>query len=103
MLGVRHGILRKFLTPQQYIEILEQSNLQAISVEAVNTMDPFIDKKEFIEWLRGTFSPVVPEHLAREFYSQLIEEYLKLDPSAISVDGVIYAKLGYIGIEAALK
>jgi hypothetical protein len=94
---------RNFLTPNQYIEILEQSNFVAISVEAVNTMDSFVDMEEILHWLAGTFSPVVPKEVVREFYIQWIEEYLKLDPSAISEDGVIYAKLGYIGIEAVLE
>ncbi len=94
---------RKFLSPQQYIEILEKSNLQVISVEAIQTMDPFVDREEILDWLEGTFAPAVPKEKVREFYTQWIEEYLKLDPSAISGDGVIYAKLGYIGIEATLK
>ncbi len=93
---------RKFLTPQQYIEVLEQSNLKAISVEAVHTMDSFVDMEEILDWLGGTIPPVIPKDIVREFYTQWIEEYLKLDPSAISADGVIYAKLGYIGIEAVL-
>lgn len=94
---------RKFLTPHQYIEILEQSGLKAVSVEAVNTIDPFVNKDEILDWLEGTFSPVIPKDEAREFYTQWIEEYLKLDPLAISNEGVIYAKLGYIGIEATLE
>jgi hypothetical protein len=94
---------RKFLTPQQYIEVLEQSNLKAISVEAVHTMDSFVDMDEILDWLGGTFPPVIPKDAVREFYTQWIGEYLKLDPSAISEDGAIYAKLGYIGIEAVLE
>jgi|GEM_PF-1159120 len=91
---------RKFLSPQQYIEILEESNLEVVKVEAVQTMDSFVDREEILDWLEGTFAPVVPKDKVREFYTQWIEEYLKVDPSAISADGVIYAKLGYIGIEA---
>jgi trans-aconitate 2-methyltransferase len=94
---------RKFLSPQQYIEILEQSNLEVVRVEAVQTMDAFVDREGILDWLEGTFAPVVPKDKVREFYAQWIEEYLKLDPSAISADGVIYAKLGYIGIEAVLQ
>jgi trans-aconitate 2-methyltransferase len=91
---------RKFLTPHQYIELLEQSNLKAVRVEAVNTLDPFVDMEEILDWLEGTFTPVVPKEMVREFYTQWIEEYLRLDPLAVSEEGVIYAKLGYIGIEA---
>ncbi|HEV8051910.1 MAG TPA: methyltransferase domain-containing protein [Parachlamydiaceae bacterium] len=94
---------RKFLTPQSYVELLAQSNLKAISVEAVNTVDPFVNKDEILDWLEGTFPPLVPKERVREFYSQWIEEYIKLDPSAISIEGVIYAKLGYICIEATLE
>lgn len=94
---------RTFFTPQQYIDVLEQSNLVAVSVETVNTMDPFVNIEEILDWLEGTFPPVVPKDVVREFYTQWIEEYLKQDPSAISEDGVIYAKLGYIGIEATLQ
>lgn len=61
-----------------------------------------IGDEEILDWLEGTFAPVVPKDKVREFYTQWIEEYLKLDPSAISAEGVIYAKLGYIGIETVL-
>ena len=89
---------RKFLTLEQYMPILAECGLNAKSVEAVNTMDPFVSKEEIIDWLEGTFPPVIPKESARKFYAQWIEEYLKLDPCAVSNEGVIYAKLGYIGI-----
>lgn len=65
-------------------------------------MDPFIDQNEVLDWLEGTFAPVVPKNLAREFYHEWIEEYIRLDPQSIDENGTIYAKLGFIGIEAVL-
>ncbi len=93
---------RKFHSVQQYKSLLEESGLKVVKMENVQTMDPFIDRDEILDWLEGTFAPVVPADRAREFYSEWIEEYLRLDPQSIDENGTIYARLGFIGIEAAL-
>jgi trans-aconitate methyltransferase len=96
-------VARKFYSEAEYQELLEQSGLQPVHLETVSTLDPFFDKEEMLDWLEGTFQPVVPKELAREFYSDWIDTYLKLDPSASAENGVIYVKFGYLGIEAVSK
>jgi len=94
---------RKFLSPQQYVQLLDLSGLHPLRVEVVPTVDPFVDRNELLDWLWGTFAPVIPAEKRREFYSDWIDEYLRLYPQAISNDGVISAELGYVVIEAVLR
>jgi ubiquinone/menaquinone biosynthesis C-methylase UbiE len=91
---------RKFLTAEQYTELLKLADLLPIKVETIQTMDPFVDKTEMINWCAGTYPSVVPELEAPDFYREWIDEYVRLDPQAMSEEGVIYAKLGYIVMEA---
>lgn len=94
-------IPRKFLTGQQYEELLKEAGFCHVKVEHIQTMDPFVDQDEILDWLEGTFAPFVPKDLAREFYREWIEEYIRLDPQSMDEDGTIYAKLGCICIEAS--
>jgi trans-aconitate methyltransferase len=91
---------RKFLNIQQYEDLLKETGFRNVKLENIQTMDPFIDQDEILDWLEGTFAPVVPKDQAREFYREWIEEYLRLDPQSIDENGTIYARLGFIGIEA---
>ncbi len=95
-------IPRKFQNEQGYINLLEETGFRIVKVETIQTMDPFIDRCEILDWLEGTFMPVVPKSEIRTFYNEWIEEYLSLDLQSIDLDGVIYARLGYIAIEATL-
>lgn len=91
---------RKFLTPSHYVELLKSAQLEPVRVEMVKTMDPFINRSEILDWFQGTFAPVMPAELAREFYNEWLDEYLLLYPEGIRSDGVIYAELNVIQIEA---
>lgn len=91
---------RKFLTALQYEEILSRLGFASFSVRSVETRDPFVDREELLIWLEGTFTPAVPLAERRAFYAEWIDEYLRLDPGAMGPDGVIYAKMGVIRIEA---
>lgn len=91
---------RKFLSVQQYEDLLKETGFQIVKIENTQTMDPFIDRDEILDWLEGTFAPVVPKDQTREFYREWIEEYLRLDPQAIDENGTVYARLGFISIEA---
>jgi trans-aconitate methyltransferase len=91
---------RKFLLVEEYAKLLEEANLYPQRIEKVKTQDPFLDREEFLTFLLGTFNPVVPPHLAREFYNELINEYLRLLPQAVNAEGVIEARFSRIEIEA---
>lgn len=94
---------RKFLSVQEYEDLLKKTGFHPVKIENIQTMDPFIDRDEILDWFEGTFAPVVPKDQAREFYREWIEEYIRLDPQSIDESGTIYARLGFIGIEAVLN
>lgn len=92
--------LRKFLTIDECTELLKATNFYPQRIEKVQTLDPFIDREEFLEFLLGTFTPAVPVDMARGFYSEMIDEYLRLFPEAMNVNGVVEARFSRIEIEA---
>lgn len=95
-------IPRKFLTVEEYRELLKQAGLEIQRVERIQTQDPFVDREEFLAFLLGTFSPAVPIDETRDFYNEIIEEYLRLLPEAINSVGIIEGRFGRIEIEATL-
>jgi trans-aconitate 2-methyltransferase len=91
---------RKFLSIEESIDLLKASQFDVIRVKKVLSKDPFVDREEFLSFLLGTFTPVVPEELSKEFWSDMIDEYVRLNPDALRTDGVIEARFGRIEIEA---
>jgi hypothetical protein len=91
---------RNFLTIEDFAELLERNHLHPIRIEKVQTKDPFVDRLEFLNFLLGTFTPAVPSQMAKEFWNEVIDEYLRLFPEAINDEGVLEARFGRIEIEA---
>ncbi|WP_068469871.1 class I SAM-dependent methyltransferase [Candidatus Protochlamydia phocaeensis] len=91
---------RKFLTVEEYADLLKGANFLPQRIEKVSTQDSFIDREELLSFLLGTFTPAVPPEMAREFYNGMIEEYLRLLPEAMNAEGVIEMRYGRIEIEA---
>lgn len=94
---------RKFGTIQRYSDLLATTGFRILKIENMPTEDPFVDLEEILNWLEGTFPPVIPKNQIRAFYTELVQEYLRLDPTAVDEQGVIYARFGVIGIEAVLN
>lgn len=94
---------RKWYTAAEYKPFIQEAGLYLIQLDKISSLDPFIDKFEFIEWLKGVFPPVVPKDLEDEFYSEIIDEYIRIYPEAIDSNGVIYARLGRLEIKATLN
>lgn len=94
---------RQFLPIEKYAQLLKDANLHATKIEKIQTLDPFVDREEFLTFIMGTFTPAVPSDRALEFNNELIDEYLRLDPQALKSNGVIEAKFGRIEIEAILN
>jgi trans-aconitate 2-methyltransferase len=94
-------IPREYLTVDQFVQLLQEANFHVERVEKIQTVDPFVDREELVNFLIGTFTPAVPSDLAREFYNERIDEYLKLLPEALRPNGVIEVRFGRIEIEAA--
>lgn len=94
---------RKFFTIEECAELLKNTNLEVRRIEKIQTKDPFIDREEFVNFLLGTFTPAVPLEMAKAFYEEMIDEYLRLLPDAMDTLGVIEARFGRIEIEATKK
>lgn len=91
---------RKFFTVEECSELLKTIGLKTQRIEKVKTNDPFVDREEFLHFLLGTFTPAVPPEMAKTFFNELIDEYLRLLPEAENSEGVIQARFGRIEIEA---
>lgn len=91
---------RKFFSIEECVELLKAANLEPQRIEKIQTIDPFVDKEDFLNFLLGTFTPAVPLEMASAFYGEIIDEYLRLLPDAINLNGVIEARFGRIEIEA---
>ncbi len=91
------------LTMEEYVEALEKVGLYPIRVEKIDTLDPFVDRQEFVDFLVATFAPVLPKELLQEFCCELINEYIRLFPAALQIEGVIEFRPGRIEIEAKKK
>ena len=91
---------RKFFTIEECSEFLKEADLRPQRIEKIQTVDPFVDREEFLSFLLGTFTPAVPSERASAFYSEIIDEYLRLLPEAMRTNGVIEARFERIEIEA---
>lgn len=91
---------RRFLSGEQYKQFLEEIGFQKVVVRLVETKDAFIDQEEWIRWFQGTFPACVPSEQSYAFYEEWIQEQIQIDPSVVGEDGVLYAHIGYIQIEA---
>lgn len=91
---------RQFRSIEDYHALLILTGFQSVRIEKVQTSDPFINRRELLHFLLGTLTPAVPRKLAKDFYNELIDEYIRLIPDAINEQGVIEARLGRIEIEA---
>jgi trans-aconitate methyltransferase len=91
---------RKMHTQEEYFQMAALAGFQNIEVLTHSTSDPFVDKKELVDWMIGTYPPMVPQNLIADFYNDWIEEYLRLRPDAITPEGVIYTYFGYFTLSA---
>lgn len=88
------------LDPNEYAQILESNGFGSVQIEHHHTIDPFVDRDELIEMWLGVYPSVLPADLERQFFCEVIEEYLTLDPKGISPAGTIYLRCGYITVIA---
>ena len=85
---------------QEWKQYLDQAGFTHIRIEKIPTMDPFIDRSEWLEWLKAVHPPRIPEERMDEYFSEFIDRYLAHDPEAVDKNGVVYAKFGRIELEA---
>lgn len=91
---------RKFLSIEEYEDLLNESGFNLIDIKKIPTLDPFVNREEFLSFLLGTFTPAVPSDKAKEFYNDLIDEYERLLPDAFKENGIIEARFGRLEIVA---
>ncbi len=92
-------IPRNFFGVEEYKELFNRSPFKIQRIEFVPTRDPFVDRDELLNFLLGCITPAVPRELSKEFFNEIIDEYLRLQPDALSTDSVIEVRFGRIEIE----
>lgn len=85
---------------EMVLELLNMAELTPIRVEKIITIDPFVNREEFKEFLMATLAPVVPIEEAPLFYTELVDEYVRLRPEVLLPNGTIEACFHRIEIEA---
>ena len=93
---------RKIHTLEEYAAMMTKANLHPQRIEKVHTLDPFVDREEFLCFLLGTLPPVIPKEMRRQFWNEVIDEYLRLLPDVEKSNGTIEARFGRIEIEAII-
>lgn len=78
-------------------ERFEKIKWSKLDFRFVSYKSPFVDKKEFSDWIQGTldFVQKIPSEHRDEFVSDLIDNYVEKRPSALSSDGVYFGEWGY--------
>lgn len=92
----------KFETLTQLKKRFFNSPFSNVAVNFKESRDPFVGKNEFVNWILGTmdFIQDVPSELRSKLASEIIEEYVRLRPDALSKDDIYYASWGRIEVFA---
>lgn len=77
---------------------LTESGYNILSLEIVDTDNPFYDKNELIAWMIGTTTANwnIPQSLSHLFFRDLVERMCELDPQIIDSEGRLHFKLSRI-------
>ena len=79
-------------TPSGLQTLAERVGFKTIKVRIKETVNPFISKREFVDWLEGTLSgnQVIPYEIRRAVSEQTADKYLLLSPKDMLEDGSIH-------------
>lgn len=82
--------------------LLNESGYKLLSLEMIDTDNPFYDKTELVAWLFGTMTANwnIPQSLSLAFFSDLVERMCELDPEIIDQEGRLHFKLSRIHVVA---
>lgn len=83
--------------------LLTESGYRILSLEMVDTDNPFYDKSELIAWLAGTMPGNnwnIPQSFNLAFYKDLVERMCELTPQIIDEEGRLHFKLSRIHVVA---
>lgn len=94
---------RVFLDSSQYRELLINTGFKVVRIEDVPTVDPFIGKQELIDWLKGTYPPLVPKKLADQFFLEIVDDYIRRKPESVTDNNRICVSFDSIRIVAVVK
>ena len=90
----KNGPARAWYTLEKYKEFADQAGLKSVRFVRIETMDPFVDKQDYIDWWKGVIAPVIPGKLQDEYIAEMIQQYVDLSPESLSPEGVYYARFG---------
>lgn len=91
-----------FVDVDTYQTLLENAGFTDVQVAFRPSVDPFVDKEEFIAWFLGTFPHMhyLPKEQRALFVEDVLQRYAQLRPEAFSSDGVVRGFWGRIEMTA---
>jgi trans-aconitate 2-methyltransferase len=98
--AVRPGV---DITDRDQLEgLLVRAGLRRVSIELVDASYVFLDGNEFTAWNRGVTPPGarLPPDAERRFHSYLLEEQVRLDPSADRGGGAVAVRFPHFVVSA---
>lgn len=73
---------------------LKESGYQILELEMIDTITPYFDKQELVEWMIGTVAANwnVPLSISPQFFSDVVDRMCELEPEIIDQEGHIEFK-----------
>lgn len=71
---------------------LQEAGYQILSIERVDTPNPYYSKEELINWMVGTVSANwnIPQSLAPQFFQEMVERMIELSPQMCDEQGCVH-------------
>lgn len=95
-----------FGTFEDYQIAFANAGLTLVHSAHQRSIDPFVTKREFVRWFKSTMPQIhcLPKERREEFILDILEDYVKRRPSAVTQDGAIcfyWGRLEFIATKAA--
>lgn len=84
--------------------LLTQAGYKVVTVEIVDTDNPFYSKEELVNWMIGTTTANwnIPLELSATFFKEVVEQMQALDPNMVDAEGRVHFKLSRIHVVATI-
>jgi trans-aconitate 2-methyltransferase len=99
-----HSSSRRRASADDYLRHFSEAGLRANKIEKINTVDPFVDKDEFIGWIKLILPPgFKTEAVKNEFCSDVIDKYVSLRKDAMNDEGVYFGHFNFYAFEVGTE
>ncbi len=93
----------KMISLEGCSSLLNEAGFEILSMEMIDTDNPFYGEEELTEWLVGTMSAIwhIPYSVSHSFFNSLVHRMCEIDPDMIDREGRIHFKLSRLRVIAA--